>query len=86
MATTSFSLGPHWDAFIRQQVIDGRYGSASEVVRDALRMLESERDKLAALRAHVDEGVRQADAGEFVDGFSIGDVIAGAKKKAKSRA
>ena len=34
MASTSFSLGDHWEVFIRREVESGRYGSASEVVRD----------------------------------------------------
>ena len=51
MATTSFSLGDHWEAFIRAEVASGRYGSASEVVRDGLRALEDRKRHLEALRA-----------------------------------
>ena len=36
MATTSLSLGEHWEVFIKNEISSGRYGSASEVVRDAL--------------------------------------------------
>jgi antitoxin ParD1/3/4 len=43
MATTSLSLGEHWEAFIKREMASGRYGSASEVVRDALRHLEERR-------------------------------------------
>jgi antitoxin ParD1/3/4 len=75
MATTSLSLGEHWETFIKQQISSGRYGSASEVVRDALRDLEHKEQKLAALRAHLDEGARQAAAGEFVENFSIETII-----------
>ncbi|MGS2723739.1 type II toxin-antitoxin system ParD family antitoxin [Porticoccus sp. GXU_MW_L64] len=67
MANTSLSLGPHWETFIKSEVSSGRYGSASEVVRDALRNLEERKTKLEALRAHLLEGARQADAGEYVD-------------------
>ena len=40
MATTSLSLGEHWEVFIKNEISSGRYGSASEVVRDALRAME----------------------------------------------
>ncbi len=76
MASTSFTLGPHWETFIREQVASGRYGSASEVVREALRGLEEERDKLEALRAHIDEGVRQANAGMFAPDDAIDKILA----------
>lgn len=37
---TSITLGDHFDGFIAQQLADGRYASASEVVRAALRQFE----------------------------------------------
>ncbi|MDC7684741.1 type II toxin-antitoxin system ParD family antitoxin [Asticcacaulis sp. BYS171W] len=67
MASTSLSLGDHWEAFIKTEVNSGRYGSASEVVRDGLRALEDRKTKLEALRAHLAEGAEQARRGEFVD-------------------
>jgi antitoxin ParD1/3/4 len=39
---TSISLDPHFQAFIEGQVATGRYATASEVVRDALRRMEEE--------------------------------------------
>ncbi len=75
MATTSLSLGEHWEVFIKNEIASGRYGSASEVVRDALRHMEERQSKLNALRAHLAEGAMQARNGEFVDDYSIDKVI-----------
>lgn len=53
---SSYAIGEHFERFIRQQVEGGRYASASEVVRDALRLLEQEEERrAAALRALRDE-------------------------------
>ncbi|OOF26427.1 CopG family transcriptional regulator [Salinivibrio proteolyticus] len=75
MATTSLSLGEHWEVFIKNEVASGRYGSASEVVRDALRTLEERKTKLDVLRSHLDEGARQAASDTFVDDFSMDELI-----------
>jgi antitoxin ParD1/3/4 len=75
MATTSLSLGEHWEVFIKNQISSGRYGSASEVVRDALRSMEERKSKLEALRTHLAQGAQQAKSGEFVDDFSMDALI-----------
>ncbi len=46
---SSYAVGEHFEHFIKNQVEGGRYASASEVVRDALRLLE-EQEKLRAMR------------------------------------
>ncbi|MCB1734291.1 MAG: type II toxin-antitoxin system ParD family antitoxin [Gammaproteobacteria bacterium] len=53
---TSVSLGDHFDQFIAAQLTKGRYGSATEVVRAGLRLLENEEQKLEALRQLIVEG------------------------------
>ena len=60
------SLIPQLEELIQQKVASGRYGNASEVVREALRLLE-ERDqereaKLQALRAAIEEGENSGSA------------------------
>ena len=62
---TSFSLGDHFTTFIDDQVEDGRYGSASDVVRAALRLLEQQETKLAALRAALAEGENSGPSSAF---------------------
>lgn len=44
------SIGARWEGFVDAVVRDGRYGSASEVVREGLRLVEEREAKLAALR------------------------------------
>lgn len=82
MATTSLSLGPHWEAFIKREIDSGRYTTASELVRDALRELEDRGRRLEALREHLAEGAGQAARRDFVEDFDMERVIARAKDRA----
>ncbi len=75
MATTSMTLGEHWEVFIKNEIASGRYGSASEVVRDALRHMEEHNSRFAALRTHLAEGEAQAKRGEFVKDFSMDKLL-----------
>ena len=72
MPTRNVSLTKELDKFVNSRIKSGRYESASEVVRAALRTLEREErefeEKLAALRKAIDEG----DA----SGIATGDVFA----------
>lgn len=60
---TSIILGEHFDELIAQQVQTGRYGTASEVVRDALRMFEQRQTAIKRLNDAIEEGY----ASGFVD-------------------
>ena len=53
---TSITLGPHFENFIRNQLKTGRFSSASEVIRAALRLLEEEETRLSTLRMLLEEG------------------------------
>lgn len=61
---TSISLGGHFEGFIDKQIQSGRYGSASEVIRASLRLLE-EREKIGVLRQALIDGEDSGDGGEL---------------------
>ena len=58
------SLTPQLEDFVKDKVKSGRYHSASEVVREALRMLEERDLRLADLRKEIAIGLEQAERGE----------------------
>jgi antitoxin ParD1/3/4 len=62
---TSVSLGDHFAGFIDQKVKEGRYGSASDMIRAGLRLLEEEEAKLTRLRALIAEGDASGIARDF---------------------
>ena len=67
---TSITLGEHFDGFIKAQIKSGRFGSASEVVRAGLRLLENTETKLETLRLMLNEGeqsgIADYDHDEFI--------------------
>lgn len=63
---TSVTIGDHFARFIGTCVQDGRYASASEVVRAGLRLLEEREAAVAALRDAIDEG-EASGPGEALD-------------------
>jgi antitoxin ParD1/3/4 len=62
---TSFTLGSHFSEFIEYQVASGRYGSASDVVRAGLRVLEENEARREALVAALIEGEQSGPSTEF---------------------
>ena len=55
---TSIVLGDHFEQFINSQISSGRYGSASEVIRASLRLLEEHERRIGTLRDALIEGER----------------------------
>lgn len=82
---SSYTIGEHYEKFVRDLLESGRYVSASEIVRDGLRLLE-EREwireiKLKELRAEIQKGLESGDAGPL----DMGEIIAEAKREKASR-
>ena len=63
---TSVSLGDHFANFIDTQVGEGRYGSASDVVRAGLRLLEEHESKVKALQEALIAGEQSGEPKPFV--------------------
>jgi len=65
----NISLTPHLEALIREKVESGSYNSASEVVREALRLLEEEDQlralKMERLRRDIQDGLESGPSAKF---------------------
>ena len=70
MPTRNINLTEHFDRFVERQVSSGRYGNASEIVREALRLLEEQEQerqaKLKALRQAAKQGFDEIDQGKGI--------------------
>jgi len=62
---TSISIGEHFESFIESTVSNGRFNSASEVVRAGLRLLEEEENRIQILRQAIHEGIESGRAVDF---------------------
>ncbi len=74
--TTSVTIGAQLDEFVRKLVESGRYGSTSEVVRSALRLLERQESQTEALRSAVEAGERSGESD-----LSLRDIAMQVKQK-----
>ncbi len=82
------SLTPELEEFVEQNVRSGLYQTASEVVREGLRLLrereELRRTQLEALRRDIAVGVEQADRGQ-VSPLNAKETLARVRKKRETR-
>ena len=62
---TSILLGDYFDNFISQQIKNGKYSSASEVIRAALRMFEHEETKKSELIKELKKGEKSGFSDSF---------------------
>jgi len=70
MPTRNINLTEHWDHFVERHVASGRYSNASEIVREALRLLEEQdqerKAKLRALQQAAKQGFDEIDQGKGI--------------------
>ncbi|WP_237387313.1 type II toxin-antitoxin system ParD family antitoxin [Xenorhabdus sp. Sc-CR9] len=59
---TSVSMGKQLDSFVQRMIENGRYGSASEVMRSALRLLEQQENQDEAVRNAVIDGLNSGES------------------------
>ena len=62
---TSILLGNHFEEFVSQEIASGRFSSASEVIRTALRLLEIEEQKVKQLRYEIEIGEKSGMVSNF---------------------
>lgn len=62
---TSILLGDHFESFINEEIASGRFSSASEVIRTALRLLEIEEQKIKQLRREIEIGEESGMVSNF---------------------
>ncbi len=65
--STSYTLGDHFDTYVKAKITSGRYKTASEVIREGLRRMEEDDRKLDALRHELAIGEQQIADGECAD-------------------
>ena len=84
------SLTPELEGFVQEKVRSGLYTSASEVIRESLRLMHTyddfQKQKIAALSRDIDAGLEQLDAGSSIDAnSSYAKMKAKVNKRAKDK-
>ena len=77
------SLTPELERMVQEKVASGLYQTASEVVREGLRLLKERDDQTAALRAAIQEGVTQLETGKYQE-YTV-DTLADLAQAVKDR-
>jgi antitoxin ParD1/3/4 len=85
--TLNVSLPKELETRVREHVASGLYGSASEVIREALRFFETyhsvQQTRLAALKADIDQGFADIEAGR-VNPVNMAEIKAEGRRRRKS--
>ncbi|AOP97928.1 type II toxin-antitoxin system ParD family antitoxin [Enterobacter roggenkampii] len=74
---TSVTLGEHFNGFVGEMIESGRYGNTSEVLRDALRLMEAREQRIQNVREMVLAGVNAP-----ISQRSMDEIFAAAVKNA----
>ena len=74
---TSVTLGQHFDSFVAEKIIQGRFQSVSEVIRAGLRKLEEDETKLLVLR----EKLKAGEDSPTIENFNSSRFITDLHKK-----
>ncbi len=78
MPTRNVNLTPHLDQFVESGITSGRFSNASEVVREALRLLEQreaeDKARVEWLRSAAEEAFASLDRGEGMEFESVDDL------------
>ena len=64
--TMHVNLSTEMESYIKGKVSSGFYGNATEVIRDAIRRMQAEEERISAFRAAVAKGDAELDRGEGV--------------------
>jgi antitoxin ParD1/3/4 len=78
------SVGERWEIFVDKIVKEGRYSSASEVVREGLRLVEEREAKLRALREEINAAIEEGgdNSADDID-LMIDGLVEASKAKAR---
>jgi antitoxin ParD1/3/4 len=81
------SLTPELERLVNKKVKTGMYGTASEVVREGLRLIQVRDRQLAALRADIRVGLEAGKRGEYktYDEHGLKDLFEGVKKRGRAK-
>ena len=80
MATMNVSLPDAMKAWVEDQTKTGRYGNASDYVRDLIRRDQDRADKIAAMQKLIDEGLASGVSDQTMD-----QILEEARRQARAR-
>ena len=64
--TMHINLSTEMELFIKSRVTSGLYGNATEVIRDAIRRMQAEENRITAWQTAIKQGDEQLDRGEGI--------------------